>query len=164
MHLLKKQTWKKMEKKVGGRREEGRGGRMDGRTNGRTERRGLESKKANYPARLLGYRERKWCELLKDVHPSTPSSSTVSCCALMSALFRQHVCCRHTPETNPLFTPSLPPSIPSSIPSIFVLRTSRLPGCWREPQVNKKTRGWGSAVKGVCGWEGGAFQMVQQMC
>lgn len=59
----------------------------------------------------------------------------------MSALFRQHVCCRHAPETNPLFTPpaSLPPSIPPSIPSIFVPRTSRLPGCWREPQVNKKT-------------------------
>ncbi len=60
----------------------------------------------------------------------------------MSALFRQHVCCRHAPETNPLFTPPththLPPSIPPSIRSIFVLRTSRLPGCWREPQVNKK--------------------------
>ncbi len=77
----------------------------------------------------------------------------------MSALFRQHVCCRHAPETNPLFTPPLPPlppSIPPSIPSIFVLRTSRLPGCWREPQVNKKTgegrerAGWGWVV-GVWG-------------
>lgn len=72
----------------------------------------------------------------------------------MSALFRQHVCCRHAPETNPLFTPPLPPlppSIPPSIPSIFVLRTSRLPGCWREPQVNKKTgEGRERAVEG--GW------------
>lgn len=45
---------KKSEKKVGGNGEKGRGGRMDGRTNGWTERRDLDSKKANYPARLLG--------------------------------------------------------------------------------------------------------------
>lgn len=50
----KKKHEKKSEKKVGGSGEEGRGGRMDGRTNGWTQRRDLESKKANYPARLLG--------------------------------------------------------------------------------------------------------------
>lgn len=38
--------WEGAEKKA-------REGRMDGRTNGGTERRDLESKKANYPARLL---------------------------------------------------------------------------------------------------------------
>lgn len=71
----------------------------------------------------------------------------------MSALFRQHVCCRHTPETNPLFPPPLRPPIPPSIPSIFVLRTSRLPRCWREPQVNKKTvEGRGSEWGGGGGW------------
>lgn len=66
----------------------------------------------------------------------------------MSALFRQHVCCRHAPKTNPLYTP---PSIPPSTLSIFVLRTSRLPGCRREPQVNKKIEeASGRAAEG--GW------------
>lgn len=62
-------------------------------------------------------RERKWCELLKNNHPSILSPSAASCCALMSALFRQHVCCRHVPETNPLFAPPprFPPSIHSSL-------------------------------------------------
>lgn len=45
-----KKRWDGAEKKGG---EEG-GGWVDGGTNGWTERRGLESKKANYPARLLG--------------------------------------------------------------------------------------------------------------
>lgn len=52
----KKKHKKKTLEKKGGReqRRRERGGRMDGRTNGWTERRDLESKRANYPARLLG--------------------------------------------------------------------------------------------------------------
>lgn len=72
--------------------------------------------------------------------PSSPSPRpppAASCCALMSALFRQHVCRRHTPETNPLFAPTstplhLPPSshpsLPPSTPHPSILSTFVLPG------------------------------------
>lgn len=66
-------------------------------------------------------------------------------------------------QKNSLFTPppTPPPPLPLSIPSIFVLRTSRLPGYWREPQVNKKIgegregreSGWGWVV----GYGGGGY-------
>lgn len=82
--------------------------------------------------------------------PPIPSPSTVSCCALMSALFRQHVCFRHAPATNPLFTPH-PPSFPSIHSSLYTLHLccayKQAPCCWREPQVNKKI-GEGRVVEG----------------
>lgn len=73
-------------------------------------------------------------------------------------------------QKNSLFTPppTPPPPLPLSIPSIFVLRTSRLPGCWREPQVNKKIgegregreSGWGRVV----GYGGGGISRWCNRC
>lgn len=44
----------------------------DGRTNGWTERRDLESKKANYPARLLGCKREEVMRATKEQPPLHP--------------------------------------------------------------------------------------------
>lgn len=107
---------KKHEKKVGRSRKEERRGWMEGEMDGQ---RGRIWRARKLIIQLVCWdaKERKWCELLKNKNPSILSPSTASCCALMSALFRQHVCCRHVPETNPLFAPPprFPPSIHSSL-------------------------------------------------
>lgn len=72
--------------------------------------------------------------------PTPTSPPAASCCALMSALFRQHVCRRHEPETNPLFDPPLPPlrlppppSLPLALPPSITpssLHTAHLCCAW----------------------------------
>lgn len=108
---------KKHEKRWdGGERKREGDGWMEGQTDGQRDRI-WRARKLIIQLVCWDARERKWCELLKNNHPSILSPSTASCCALMSALFRQHVCCRHVPETNPLFAPPprFPPSIYSSL-------------------------------------------------